>query len=72
MATQDNIITLRPTKPKTPAERARAYRERKKARQIQPQNVAVPAPIVALPNPPAHTAPAGVTPTLTPATRPPP
>lgn len=42
MATIDNIITLHPKKPKTPAERAAAYRARKKARQIQPKNVAVP------------------------------
>jgi hypothetical protein len=54
MATSDNIITLHPTKPKTPAERARAYRERKKARQIPAPIVATnPAPIVAVPAPAA-------------------
>lgn len=64
MATSDNIITLRPTKPKTPAERSRAYRERKKGAAHATTNPVA----TAAPNPPAHTEPVSVTPTLTPRT----
>jgi hypothetical protein len=47
MATIDNITPLFPTKPKTPAERARAYRERKKARGVAATPPVAKAPPVA-------------------------
>jgi hypothetical protein len=42
MATIDNITPLFPTKPKTPAERARAYRERKREKAKTDQNPSQP------------------------------
>lgn len=48
MATNDNIISLRPTKAQTPAQRAKAYRDRKRAAVTPAAPVQKTAPVTAV------------------------